>query len=90
MIREDFYVLGGGGHVENRHCAMMRLRHNLGIGQFYVDGGGGSSFLEVVNRSGQQPGVGIASTIDVHVIMFRVQWRRNKTIRMTNIHSRFK
>ena len=90
MIREDFYVLGGGSYVGNRHGAMMRLCHNLVIGQFHVDGGRGISFLEVVNRSGQRPGVGISSTIDGRVIMFRVQWRRNKTIRMTNIHSRFK
>ena len=90
MIREDFYVLGEGGHVGNRHCAMMRLRHNLVIGDFYVDGGGRSSFLEVANRSGQRPGVGRASTIDGRVIIFRVQWRRNITIRMTKIHSRFK
>ena len=64
MIREDFYVPGGGRHVGNRHCAMMRLRHNLVIGNFYVDGGGGSSFLEVVNRSVQRPGVGRASPIN--------------------------
>ena len=70
MIWEDFYVLGGGRHVVNWHCAMMRLRHNLVIRQFYIDGGGGSSFLGVVNRSGQWPGVGRASTIDGHVIMF--------------------
>ena len=90
MIREAFYVLGGGRYVRNRHCAIMRLRYNLVIRQFYVDGGGGSIFLEVVNRSGQRPGVSRASTIDGRVIMFRVQWRRNKTIRMTNIYSRFK
>ena len=90
MTQEDFYVLGGGRHVGNRHGAMMRLHHNLVIGQFHVDGGGGSSFLEVVNGRGQLPGVGKASTINGRVIMFRVQWRRNKTIRMTNIHSRFK
>ena len=83
MIRETFYVLGGGRHDGNRHSAMMRLRHNLAIGQFYVDGGGGSSFLEVVNGSNQRPGVGRASTINGRVIMFRVQWRRNKTIRIT-------
>ena len=90
MILEDSYMLGGGRHVGNRHCSMMRLRHDLVIRQFYVDGGGGRSLLEVVNRSGQRPGVGRASTIDGRVIMFRVQWRRNKTIRMTNIHSIFK
>ena len=86
MIREDFYVLGGGRHVGNRHGAMMILRHNLVIGQFYVDGGGGSSFLEVVNGIGQRPGVSRASTIDSRVVMFRVQWRRNKTIRITKIY----
>ena len=90
MIQEYFYVLGVGRYVGNRHGAMTRLRHNLVIGQFYVDSGGGSSFLEVVNRIGQWTGVGRASTIDGCVIMFRVQWRSNKTIRMTNIHSRFK
>ena len=58
MIREDFYVLVGENYVGNRHDAMMRLRHNLVIGQFYVDGGGRSSFLEVVNGSGQRPDVG--------------------------------
>ena len=61
---------GGGRNVGNRHGAMMRLRHNLFIGQFYVDGGGVSSFLEVVNGSGQRPGMGIKSTIDGLVIMF--------------------
>ena len=87
MIREDFYVLGGGRHVGYRHGAMMRLRHELVIGKFYIDGGRGSSFLEIVNRSRQWPGVGRAPTINGRVIMSRVQWRRNKTIRMTNIHS---
>ena len=55
MIREDFYVLGGGRHVGNRHCAMMRLRHNLVIRQFYVDGGGGRFFwkLQTGGVSGQ-------------------------------------
>ena len=90
MIREDLYVLGRGRHVGNRHDAMIRLRHNLGIGQFYVDGGGGSSCLEVVNGRGQRPGVGRASTIDGRAIIFRVLWRWNNTIMMTNIHSRFK
>ena len=47
MIREDFYVLGGGRQVGNRHGAMMRLRHNLVIGQFYIDDGRGSSFLKL-------------------------------------------
>ena len=70
MIWEDFYMLGGGRHVGNRHGSMMRLRHNLVIGQFYVDGGGGSSFGEVVNRSGQQPDVGRVSTIYGRNIMF--------------------
>ena len=90
MTRENFYVLGGGRHVGNRNGAMMRLRHNLVIGQFYVDGGGGSSFLEVLNGGGQRPGVGRTSTIDGRVIMFRVQWRRNKTIIITKIYIRFK
>ena len=90
MIQEGFYVLGGRRHVQNRHYAMMRQQHNLVIRQFYVDDGGGISFLEFVNRSGQQPGVGKASNIDGRVIMFRVQWRRTNTIRMKNIHSRFK
>ena len=53
MIREDFYVLGGGRHVRYRHGAMMRLRHELVIGKFYIDGGRGSGFLEIVNRSRQ-------------------------------------
>ena len=70
MIQEKFYVLGGGRHVVNRHGAMMRLHHNLVIGQFYVDGGGGSSLLEVVNGSGQRPVVVRTSTIYGRVIMF--------------------
>ena len=49
----DFYVLGGGRHVVYRHGAMIRLRHNLVIGQFYIDGSRGSSFLEIVNSSSQ-------------------------------------
>ena len=87
MIREYFYVLGGGRHVGNRHGAMMILRHNLVIGEFYIDGGRGSSFLGIANRSRQRPGVGRAPTINGCVIMFRVQWTRNRTIKMTNIHS---
>ena len=83
-------MLDGGRHVGNRHGALMRLCHNLFIGKFYVDGGGGSSFLEVVDGSGQRPGVGRASPIDGRVIIFRFQWRQNKTRRITNIHSRFK
>ena len=83
-------MLVGGRDVVNRHGAMVRLHHNLVIGQFYIDGGRGSSFLEVVNGSGQKPGVGRTSTIDGRVIMFRVQWRRNKTIRITKIYIRFK
>ena len=90
MIRGDFYVLVGGRNVGNRHSAMMRLRHNLVIGQFHIDGGGGSSFLGVVNGSGQRPGVGRSSTIDGCVIMFQFQWRQNKTIRMTKIRIRLK
>ena len=70
MIRESFYVLGGGRHVGNMHGAMMRLRHNLVIGKFYIDGGGGSSFLEVVNGSGQRQVVGRTSAINSRVIMF--------------------
>ena len=54
----------------NCHCDMMRLRHNLVIIQFYIYGGGVSSFLEVVNRSSQWPGVGRASNINGRVIMF--------------------
>ena len=77
MIREDFYVMGGGRHVGYRHGAMIRLHHELVIGQFYIDGGRGSSFLEIVNRSRQWPGVGRAPTIYDRVIMSRVQWRRN-------------
>ena len=80
MIREDFYVLGRGTHVVNWHCAMMRLRHNLVIRQFYIDGGGGRSFLEVVNRSGQRPGVVRASTIDGCVIMFEFNGGRIKLL----------
>ena len=77
MIWEDFYVLGRGRYVRYRHGAMMRLRHELVIGQFYIDGGRGSGFLEIVNRSRQCPGVGRTPTIDCRVIMSRVQWRRN-------------
>ena len=90
MIWEYFYALGGGRHVGNSHGAMMRLRHNLVIGKFCVDGGGRISFLEVVNGSSQRPCVGRSSTIDGRVIMFRFQWRRNKTIRITKIHISFK
>ena len=77
MIRDGFYVLGGGRHVGYRDVAMMRLRHELVIGQFYIDGGRGGSFLEIVNRSCQWPVVGRAPTIDGRVIMSRVQWRKN-------------
>ena len=87
MNQEYFYVLGGGMNVRNRYGAIMRLGHNLVIGQFYLDGGGGSSFLEVVNGSGHRTCVGRASTIYGRVMMFRVGWGRNKTTRMTNIHS---
>ena len=45
MIQEYFYVLGRGRHVRYRHGAMMRLRHELVIGQFYIDGGRGSGFF---------------------------------------------
>ena len=58
MIWEDFYVLGRGRHVRYRHGAMMRLRHELVIRQLYIDGGRGSGFLEIVNRSRQWTGVG--------------------------------
>ena len=87
MIREDFYVLGGGRHVGYRHGAMMILRHKLVIGKFYIQGGRGISFWGIVNWSRQWPGVGRAPIINDCVIMFRVQWRRNKNIRMTNIHN---
>ena len=69
MIWEDFYVLGGGRHVGYRHGDMMRLHHELIIGQFYIDGGRGSGFLVIVNRSHQWPGVGRTTTIDGRVIM---------------------
>ena len=69
MIREYYYVLGRGGHVRSRYGAIMRLRHELVIGQFYIDGGRGSGFLEIVNRSHQWPGVGRTPTIDGRVIM---------------------
>ena len=87
MVWEYFYVLGGGRHAGYRHGAIMILRHELVIGQFCIDGGRRSSFLEIVNRSRQWPGVVRAPTIDGRVIMSRVQWRRNNTIIMTNIHS---
>ena len=90
MIPENVYVMGGKRHVGNRYGAMMRLDHNLVIGQFYFNVGKGSSFLEVVNRSGQRPGVGRTSTIDGHVNMFQVQCRRNKAIRITKLYIRFK
>ena len=77
MIMEDFYVLGGGRHVRYRHGDMMRLRHELIIGHFLIDGGIGSGFLEIVNRSLQWPSVGRTPTIDGRVIMSQVQWRRN-------------
>ena len=79
--------MDGGRHVGYRCGAMIRLRHELVIGQFYIDCGRGSSFLEIVNRGRQWPGVGRAPTINGRVIMSQVQWRQNKTIRMTNIHS---
>ena len=72
MIQEDFYVMGGGRNVGYRHCAMMRLRHELVIGNFYIDGGRGSGFLKIVSRSRQWPGVGKTPTIDGCVIMSRV------------------
>ena len=75
MIWEDFYVLGRGRHVRYRYGAMMRLRHELVIRQLYIDGGRGSGFLEIVNRSLQWPGVGRTPTIYGHVIMSRVQCR---------------
>ena len=75
MIWEDFYVLGRGRHVRYSHSAMMRLRHELVIRQLYIDGGRGSGFLEIVNRSRQWPGVGRTPTIYVRVIMSQVQWR---------------
>ena len=75
MIREDFYVLGRGRYVRYRHGSMMRLRQELVIGQFYIDGGRGSGFLEVVNRSRQWPGVVRTPTIYGRIIISRVQWR---------------
>ena len=42
-----FYVLGRGRHIVNKHGAIMRLRHNLVIEKFYVDGGGGSTFWKL-------------------------------------------
>ena len=75
MIWEKFYMLGSGKHVRYRHGAMMRLRHGLVIRQLYIDGGRGSGFLEIVNRSRQWTGVGRTPTIYGRVIMFRVQWR---------------
>ena len=69
MIWEDFYVLGRGRHVRYRHGAMMRLRHELFIRQFYIDGVRGSGFLEILNRSRQWPGVGRTPTIYGRVIM---------------------
>ena len=62
-------MMGGGRHVGYRHGAMMRLRDELAIGQFYIDGGRGSGFLEIVNRSRQWPGVGRAPTIDGRIII---------------------
>ena len=73
MIQEDFYVLDRGRNVRYRHVAMMSLRHELVIGKFYIDGGRGSGFLEIVNRSHQWPGVGRTPTIDGRVIMSRFQ-----------------
>ena len=83
MIREDFYVLGVGRHIENWHCSMMRLRHELVIRQFYIYGGGRSSFLEVVTRSGKRPGVGRACTIDGRVIMFLFE-KQTYTVDLNN------
>ena len=77
MIREDFYVLGGGRHVGYRHGDMMRLCHELVIGKFYIDSGRGSNFWEVANRSCQWTGVGRTPSIDGRVIMSQVQWRQN-------------
>ena len=54
----SFYVLDIGRHVRYRHGAMKRLRHELVIRQLYIDGGRGTFFLEIVNRSRQWPGVG--------------------------------
>ena len=73
MVWEYFYVIGGGRHAGYRHGANMILRHELVIGQFYIDGGRGSGFLEIVNRSRQWPGVGRPPTIYDRVIMSRVQ-----------------
>ena len=72
----SFYVLFRGSHVIYRHGAMMRLRHELVIRQFYIDIGRGSVFLEIVNRSRQWTGVGRTPIIYGRVIMSRVQWRQ--------------
>ena len=87
MVWEDFYLLGRGRHVRYRYSAMIRLRHDLIIKQLYVDGGRGSNFLDILNRSCQWPGVGRTPTIYGRVIMSQVQWRWKYAIRMKNIHS---
>ena len=69
MIQEDFYLLGRGKHVRYRNGATMRLRHELVIGHFYIDGSRGSGFWEIVNRIHQWPVVGRIPTIDDRVIM---------------------
>ena len=90
MVWEDFYFLGIGRHVYYRYIAMMGLRHDLIIGQFYIDGGRGSGFLDVLNRSRQWPSVGSTPTIYGRVIMSHVHFGWKNTIRMANIYSRFK
>ena len=40
MIRNVFDMFGGGRHVGNWDGSMMRLHHQIIIGQFHVDGGG--------------------------------------------------
>ena len=51
MVWEEFYVLGRGRHVYYRYIAMMWLRHDLIIGQFYIDGGRGRAFWIFLTRA---------------------------------------
>ena len=87
MVWEDFYFLGRGRHVRYRYNAMMLLRHDLIIRQLYVDGGRGSGFGDILNRSRQWPSVGRTPTIYGHVILSQVRFRWKYAIRMTNIYS---
>ena len=90
MVWEDFYFLGRGRHVRYRYIAMMLLRHDFIIRQIYVDGGRGSVFFDILNRSRQWPSVGSTPTIYCRFIMSQVHFRWKYTIRMANIYSRFK